>query len=72
MVIPRQVGNEVLSRLESLCMLFGIGLVVFNHENPENPEFQIRTRAQKSEPDYFYVNLYLSKLPSEKKKELFG
>ncbi len=72
MVIPKQAGNEALSRLESLCMLFGIGLVVFNAENPEKPEFQIRTRAQKSEPDYFYLNYYLSRLPSEKKRELFG
>jgi len=70
--IPEQAGQEVISRLESLCILFGIGLILFNFDNPEDPQFQIRTRAQKSEPDYYYLNQYLRKLPEDKKRELFG
>lgn len=70
--IPKQSGQEAKNRLESLCMLFGIGLILFNAESSENPEFEIRTRAQKSEPDYFYLNQYLRRLPEEKKRELFG
>ncbi|MEJ7619206.1 MAG: hypothetical protein WKI46_00110 [Aquificaceae bacterium] len=70
--IPEQAGQEAISRLESLCILFGIGLILFNFDNPEDPQFQIRTRAQKSEPDYYYLNQYLRRLPEDKKRELFG
>lgn len=70
--IPEQAGQEVISRIESLCILFGIGLILFNFEDPNDPQFQIRTRAQKSEPDYYYLNQYLRRLPEDKKRELFG
>ncbi|QID34164.1 hypothetical protein G3M65_00920 [Hydrogenobacter sp. T-8] len=70
--IPEQAGQEAISRLESLCILFGIGLILFNFEDPNDPQFQIRTRAQKSEPDYYYLNQYLRRLPEDKKRELFG
>ncbi|RME11732.1 MAG: hypothetical protein D6804_02620, partial [Aquificota bacterium] len=70
--VPKQAGQETISRLESLCMLFGIGLILFNCEKQEDPQFEIRTRAQRSEPDYYYLNQYLRKLPEEKKRELFG
>jgi hypothetical protein len=36
--------EEDQSRLESLCMLFGVGLVLFDL-NKENPKFSIRVRA---------------------------
>ncbi len=72
MAIPEQAGQEAISRLESLCILFGIGLILFNFDNPQDPQFKIRTRAQKSEPDYYYLNQYLRRLPEDKKRELFG
>ncbi len=72
MAIPEQAGQEAISRLESLCILFGIGLILFNFDNPRDPQFKIRTRAQKSEPDYYYLNQYLRRLPEDKKRELFG
>ncbi|MEO0281170.1 MAG: hypothetical protein ABIN05_02310 [candidate division WOR-3 bacterium] len=69
LVIPRQAESEI-SRLESLCLKFGIGLIIFNNEDIDNPEYQIRTRAIKTEPDYFYVNLYIQKLSNDIKKLL--
>jgi len=53
LVIPKTAGEDI-SRIESLCMRFGIGLITFDL-NPSEPNFQIRTRASKSEPDYFYL-----------------
>ncbi|MBC7330154.1 hypothetical protein H5T88_07330 [bacterium] len=70
LVIPRTAGEDI-SRIESLCMRFGIGLITFDL-NPCEPNFQIRTRASKSEPDYFYLNKYLKKLSEKAIKELFG
>ena len=67
LVIPKDAEREI-SRLESLCLRFGIGLILFDRNNPEEPKFEIRTRPIKSEPDYFYVNKYLRLLGAEEKK----
>lgn len=69
LVIPKQAESEI-PRLESLCLRFGIGLILFDRDNLNNPQFQIRTRALKSEPDYFYVNQYIKKLSKNDIREL--
>lgn len=53
--MPTTIGEDDLSRLEALCMLFGVGLVLFE-PNPREPNFSIRVRAQRFFPDMFYVN----------------
>lgn len=72
--MPVSLGEEDLSRLESLCMLFGIGLAVFSLNNG-SPDFSIRMRAQRYSPDMFYVNEFADRLnrhdPSVYQK-LFG
>ena len=40
-VMPNSISEEDYSRLEALCMLFGMGLVLFE-PNPEEPDFKIR------------------------------
>lgn len=69
LVVPKEATSDI-ARLESLCMRFGIGLILFDSKNPDNPEFEIRTRAVKSEPDYYYVNAYIKKLSNEDIKNL--
>jgi hypothetical protein len=69
LAIPKDAEKDV-ARLESLCLRFGIGLILFDSKNPEDPKFEIRTRAIKNEPDYFYVNEYLKKLSKEELKKL--
>lgn len=71
LVVPKQANLEI-SRIESLCMRFGIGLILFNKDNPESPDFEIRTRAAKTEPDYYYSNKYITSLDEKEKKELLG
>lgn len=61
-VIPKDAPAADIARIESLCLRFTIGLILFDKNNPDNPSFEIRTRASKNEPDYFYVNNYLLKL----------
>lgn len=72
LVIPSSTPEEDIARTESLCMKFGIGLITFDKDNPENPRFTIRTRAIKHEPDYSFVNNYLQKLTNEQQIRLFG
>jgi hypothetical protein len=60
-VMPKSITEEDYSRLEALCMLFGIGLVLFE-TNPEQPDFQIRVRAQRYPPDMFYVNEFAERI----------
>ncbi len=65
LVIPKQARSFDIKRVESLCLKFGIGLILFDRDNKDNPNFEILTRAVKSEPDYFYVNKYLRALETE-------
>lgn len=59
LVIPKDSRGDDIKRIEALCLKFGIGLILFNRSNKENPEFEILTRSVKSEPDYFYLNRYI-------------
>jgi hypothetical protein len=70
LVIPKEANGADIKRVESLCLKFGIGLILFDRNNKENPAFEILTRAIKNEPDYFYLNKYL-KLIEDKIIELF-
>jgi hypothetical protein len=72
--MPTVLTEEDKGRLESLCMLFGVGLVLFDL-NKEAPAFSIRMRAQRFSPDMFYVNEFADRLKLHNAKlfqELFG
>ncbi|WP_404303139.1 hypothetical protein [Paenibacillus sp. DP01] len=58
-VIPSQSDKADITRLDGLCRISGIGLVLFDSKNPETPNFEIRVRANKHEPDMFYVDKYI-------------
>ena len=55
-------------RLLDTLGLFGIGLILFNAKDPQNPSFEIRVRAAKLEPDMFYANRCMPRV----KDQLFG
>jgi hypothetical protein len=59
--MPSTLTEEDQSRLESLSMLFGVGLVLFDLDKT-NPRFSIRVRAQRFSPDMFYVNEFAERL----------
>jgi hypothetical protein len=67
-VIPKDSSQDDISKMDALCLIFGIGLVLFNSSIPENPQFEIRVRPLKHEPDMFYVNKYMKLI----EKELFS
>jgi hypothetical protein len=72
--MPSSLTEEDKGRLESLCMLFGVGLVLFDLRK-DDPDFSIRVRAQRFSPDMFYVNEFAERLKqhdSPKFEELFG
>lgn len=68
LVVPKQAADDEVSRLDSLCQIFGIGLVIFDASKPTDPDFRIMVRPSKHEPDLFYTNKYLAKI----EKELFA
>jgi hypothetical protein len=68
LVVPRQSQDEEISRLDSLCQIFGIGLVTFNADSPSTPDFRILVRPARHEPDLFYTNKYMARI----EKELFS
>jgi len=57
-VVPDDSSDEDIARLDALAQIFGIGLILFDKKKKE-PEFEIRVRALRQEPDMFYVNKYL-------------
>lgn len=64
-VVPRNSNANDLKRLDALAGVVGIGLVRFNAEDPENPDFQVMVRAAKHEPDYYYTNEVLGHFKSQ-------
>lgn len=60
--------SELVRYINEELPEFGLGLILFDKNNFKNPTFEIRTRAQKSEPDYFYVNKYLRLLGDDLRK----
>ena len=70
LVEPNIMLPEDQDRIEALCLLFGIGFILFDL-NPKNPNFIIRTRAQRYIPDMFYVNEFADKLYNTN-KEIFN
>ncbi len=65
LVVPNQAPQDEIARLDSLCQVFGIGLVLFDSSNPKDPDFNIRVRPRKQEPDLFYANKYMALIESE-------
>ncbi len=59
--MPTTLADVDKARLESLCMLFGVGLVLFDLDK-DAPNFSIRMRAQRFSPDMFYVNEFADRL----------
>lgn len=68
LVVPKQASKDDLSRLDSLCQVFGLGFVWFNAKSPEDPGFEIRVRPKKQDPDIYYTNKYMREIESK----LFG
>jgi len=65
LVVPRQSSDEERDRIDSLCQIFGIGLVFFDAINPTAPNFEIRVRPSRHEPDLFYTNKYIALIENE-------
>ncbi|HEY5123016.1 MAG TPA: hypothetical protein VIK14_04705 [Ignavibacteria bacterium] len=55
-VVPKESQVEDITRLDTLCRQFGIGLILFNHTKKDTPNFEIRVRATRHDPDMFFVN----------------
>lgn len=67
LVIPASINKDDLARVDSLCEIAGIGLVVFDASNPAMPNFELVLRPRANQPDLFYTNRNLSLI----EKELF-
>lgn len=65
LVIPRQTSPEELARIDSLCRMFGIGLVHFNARSPAAPDFRLIIRPVKQDPDLHYTNRYIRHVERE-------
>ncbi len=64
-VIPKESSQEDVARIDALCLIFGIGLILFDSENVKEPQFDIRVRPTKQEPDMFYLNRHIKLIEDE-------
>jgi hypothetical protein len=58
-VIPTQSSEGDITRLDWIGRIFRISVILFDATRPTQPEFEIRVRASRHEPDMFYVNKFL-------------
>jgi len=65
LVIPNESPKDEIDRLDSLCQVFGIGLILFDVASVKDPKFDIRVRPRKQEPDLYYVNKYMRLVENE-------
>jgi len=56
LVIPKESNKIMLKRLGSLCMVFGIGLILYNNMDKDNPMWELKNRPIRHDPDIYYVN----------------
>lgn len=64
-VVPSSAKVSDLERLENLCQVFGIGLVMIGSLDPTSPGFRLRVRAIRRDPEPFYVNENLRAISEE-------
>jgi hypothetical protein len=65
LVVSNRAPGDEIARLDGLCLVFGIGLVLFDSENPEDPDFEIRCRPRLQQPDLFYTNRCMKLIEGE-------
>jgi len=69
LVIPDSA--RIVEHIQALCFQFGIGLVLFDNQNPDKPGWKIRNSATVSEPDYFHVNQIIDNFDDKLTDKLF-
>ena len=65
LVVSNIAPDDEIARLDALCQVFGLGLVLFDSENPKDPRFTIRSRPRHQQPDLFYANRYMKLIEIE-------
>ncbi|HEX3656940.1 MAG TPA: hypothetical protein VHV55_14080 [Pirellulales bacterium] len=65
LVIPDKAPDDEVARLDALCQVFGLGLVLFDPGTPIDPRFTIRSRPRYRRPDLFYANRYMRLIETE-------
>lgn len=65
LVVSDKAPDDEIARLDALSQVFGIGLVLFDSENPKDPRFTIRSRPRHQQPDLFYANRYMKLIEAE-------
>jgi hypothetical protein len=57
--VSNKTPGDEIARIDALCRVFGLGLVLFDSDNAKDPRFTIRARPQYQQPDLFYANRYM-------------
>ena len=65
LVVSSKAPDDEIARLDALCQVFGLGLVLFDSDNPKDPRFTIRSRPRYQQPDLFYANRYMKLIEAE-------
>lgn len=65
LVVPKTSPPDELARLDGLCQVFGIGLVLFDSAKPSDPAFSIRVRPRYQQVDLFYTNENLKRVADQ-------
>ncbi|MGC8563194.1 MAG: hypothetical protein ACP5NO_08430, partial [Thermoplasmata archaeon] len=50
-----QTNQDEKRKVESLCVILGIGLLYFDNTNKDDPKFEVGNRAIRREPDIYFL-----------------
>ena len=65
LVVPKSSVADDISKLDALSQIFGIGLVLFDSTSTTRPDFEIRVRPSRHEPDMFHMNRCMKEVESD-------
>jgi hypothetical protein len=65
LVVPANAPKAEIARIAALCDVFGIGMVIFDDQSPQNPDFRIRVTPRRHEPNMSYMNQYMKHIERE-------
>ena len=61
LAVPKNILPSSQQRLVFLCLRIGIGLILFDAQNIENPDFSIKVQAQSRMPDSSFLQKFVEK-----------
>ena len=62
LVLPEKISSDLKNELSLLCDFHGLGLVLFDSENLNHPNWKVELKARKTSPNMILLNEFAEKI----------